>query len=854
MLNVRILCLAFCVLATICIWWLPNRTVELPPGLQKIDGVSYTPFRRWQSPDSTSQPSDADIKEDLTQLASRTRTVRTYAMRGPQGRTATLARAMGVNVLPGAWIGKKGVLNSQEVTGLADLLRQEPDIEHALVGNESILRGDVTVPQLIAEIRQVRGLTNTAVGSAEPWHVWLKHPRLAAEVDYLGVQILPYWEGLPVQQAAAYALQRLSELQRAYPGKPIIVTEVGWPSRGRTIGGAIASRANQALFLRTILPALEEAGITYFVIEAFDQPWKIADEGLAGAYWGLWHADRTEKYVWAGDVDERPEWWLWMSVAVIAGFLFASFASRHRWDMEPAGDIVLTVLSAAAGSAIAWPLMTLSQTYSSLSGNTVWIVLFAGQIFLFLILFVDMRELAERLWRKGQRTAPITPCGPATFPKVSVHVPCSNEPPEMVCQTLLALAQLDYPDYEVIVIDNNTADPTMWQPVQEACGQLGDKFRFYHLEKLDGFKGGALQFALSITAVDSEIIAVVDSDYAVLPNWLREAIPHFEDPNVGFVQTPQDYRDRDRSRFKRFCFWEYASFFKIGMVVRNWSNAIIQHGTMTLIRRQALDSVGGWSLWCITEDAELGLRLHTAGWRSVYVEKTYGHGLTPDDAPSYRTQRYRWVYGAMGTMRHHWRDLFKPSRLEPEQRYQYVAGWLPWIADAAGFVFMIGALVWTAALVLWPHATEFPPAAFPLTAISVFFLRHGRDMYLYRRCVPCRTADWLGAVLAGMALTHTVAIAVLSGLTTKRRPFYRTPKGSSERPVSEIRPAVVEWGLLVVLIVAIAAVAAQFGFQQKEPLLWMALLFVQAIPYGATMLLCVLNTLDRKTQSGLRLE
>ena len=112
---------------------------------------------------------------------------------------------------------------------------------------------------------------------------------------------------------------------------------------------------------------------------------------------------------------------------------------------------------------------------------------------------------------------------------------------------------------------------------------------------------------------------MLDSDYVVSPDWLRCMAPAFADPAVGFVQSPQDYRDNDGSFFKRLMFWEYAGFFHLGMVTRNERNAIIQHGTMTLIRRAALEEAGGWAEWTITEDAELGLRLFRHGWEAVYV-------------------------------------------------------------------------------------------------------------------------------------------------------------------------------------------------------------------------------------------
>ena len=93
--------------------------------------------------------------------------------------------------------------------------------------------------------------------------------------------------------------------------------------------------------------------------------------------------------------------------------------------------------------------------------------------------------------------------------------------------------------------------------------------------------------------------------------------------------------------------WEFDGFFRIGMHHRNERNAIIQHGTMTLVRRTALERVGGWAEWCICEDAELGLRLMQAGHDVRYVDSVLGRGLTPSDFAAFKAQRFRWAFGAM---------------------------------------------------------------------------------------------------------------------------------------------------------------------------------------------------------------
>ncbi|MCD8573751.1 MAG: glycosyltransferase [Gammaproteobacteria bacterium] len=217
------------------------------------------------------------------------------------------------------------------------------------------------------------------------------------------------------------------------------------------------------------------------------------------------------------------------------------------------------------------------------------------QMVAILVVLIESLEIIDVIWyRKTVRLfQPLSPPLNFRYPKVSLHIPIHNEPPDMVCDTLRAASALDYPNLEVLVIDNNTKDPDVWQPVRDYCLELGSRFRFFHLEDWPGYKAGAVNYALQQTAEDTEIIGVIDSDYKVSPDWLKSMVPYFDNQKVAFVQSPQDYSDEKENFFKECCYWEYAGFFNIGMVQRNEYNAIIQHGTMTLIRKSALLQMGG---------------------------------------------------------------------------------------------------------------------------------------------------------------------------------------------------------------------------------------------------------------------
>jgi cellulose synthase/poly-beta-1,6-N-acetylglucosamine synthase-like glycosyltransferase len=432
--------------------------------------------------------------------------------------------------------------------------------------------------------------------------------------------------------------------------------------------------------------------------------------------------------------------------------------------------------------------------------------------------------------------------------KVSIHVPIHNEPPEMVCETLLALSKLDYPNFEVLILDNNTVDATAWQPVRDYCAQLGERFRFFHLENWPGFKAGALNYGLTVTAKDADIIAVIDSDYQVKPEWLRTMVPYFAKEDVGFVQSPQDYRDRHESLFKNMCYWEYAGFFHIGMVQRNYFNAVIQHGTMTLVRRSALEKVGGWAEWCICEDAELGVKLYRAGYDSVYVNHSFGRGLTADTLAGYIGQRFRWAYGAVQIVKHHWSALAPWSRkggLTPAQRYYFLAGWLPWFADGLALLFTITSIGLSAFALYQPKLVQLPVAAFLIPTIGSFAFKFIRSLWLYAvRVKDCTFIESLGAGIAALGLTHTVAKAMLNGMVTSGKPFFRTPKCEDKPPLAAALIQVREEAVMLTVLWGLAA-AFIFNpdFSDSLSRLWVCVLLVQSVPYAAAVLLSFINVL-----------
>jgi hypothetical protein len=298
---------------------------------------------------------------------------------------------------------------------------------------------------------------------------------------------------------------------------------------------------------------------------------------------------------------------------------------------------------------------------------------------------------------------------------------------------------------------------------------------------------------------------------------------------------------------------EYTGFFRIGMVQRNEENAIIQHGTMTLIRRAELAGTGGWAEWCICEDAELGLRLLIAGKDTIYIDRALGHGLVPDSYEAYKKQRFRWAYGGMRIMRRYWRELLGfRAGLSAGQRYHFIKGWLPWIGDALHMGFTVAALVWSGILIWNPLETDFPEPIFIYPALALVLLRLFGTAWTYQARVQIGSYRTLLAMVAGGSLTHTIAKAVVQGLFfLSNRPFYRTPKLENAPQLVQALVSVWEEVLLSLLLVAGAiGVLLTFGTANDTALLWCIALVIQAIPYFAALIAAVVSTAHRASEGS----
>ncbi|MEQ8898687.1 MAG: glycosyltransferase [Roseovarius sp.] len=379
--------------------------------------------------------------------------------------------------------------------------------------------------------------------------------------------------------------------------------------------------------------------------------------------------------------------------------------------------------------------------------------------------------------------------------RFSVHLAIHQEPPAVVKRTLQALAaQADAPPYEVIVLDNNTSDPALWHPVEALCAKLGPAFRFFHEDGVEGAKAGALNIALSRTDPRTSHVIVVDADYIVEPNFLAIAAQELRLGGEDFLQFPQAYRN-DTGPVSGLSL-ELADYFLRHARKAELAGAMLLTGTLSVIRREALEQAGGWSGRTITEDAELGLRLRRLGFRGRFVDRLVGRGILPLDLAGLSQQRYRWAAGNLDTIRCGFGGL---SRRTAIQVFSQLTAWnnlaLPLAAGLVGGT--LGLLLGDAG-----------PAALWLTTLSGI----GLALVYLSVCLPLvlvagvrrRTgaATMLAALASRVTMILPSAIGTVDALLNRTGAFRRTAKDAAEATdnVGPILPLLAGFAALALLL------------------------------------------------------
>jgi cellulose synthase/poly-beta-1,6-N-acetylglucosamine synthase-like glycosyltransferase len=547
--------------------------------------------------------------------------------------------------------------------------------------------------------------------------------------------------------------------------------------------------------------------------------------------------------------------WLWglpvsgLGAAAYLLVLFALGVIIVKQDTSIVGKLFYASYAGAGFTFLGFAMVVAANATRSIAEAVTASFLILLDLGAFLVWNSNINYVSDVMCRT-RRSRPLPMADPNYQPFVSLHVPAYNEPPELLIETIKAVEQIDYPNYEIVVMDNNTKDPAIWGPVQEYC-RGRDRVKFVHVDPWPGYKAGACNLALrQYTDPRAEVIGMVDADDIVKPYYLRETAPYFSDPNLGFVQTFEGNRDYEGSQYYTACVDSYQGFYLAVMSSRNERDTVPFVGTMGLFRRSALEGVGGWNEWCISEDTEASLRVLKSGWSGLYIPRCFGRGIVPPTFAGLNTQRHRWCFGAMQILRLHWRSLMPWDRapdnhLSAAQRRDYLMASLGWFRDLMmlGFALLLllvtGLLATNSKFALMPLRGSL--SLLPMSLIIVatvcmtWTLRHWTTLS-WRRAFK--------ALVVSLSASWITALACIQGMTHREGVFLRTSKtGSTYRP---LRTALRLTRIETVLAAALYASAAILVARGNPPILLIIIILLQGSVYACAPACALWNLRARR--------
>jgi exo-beta-1,3-glucanase (GH17 family) len=259
-----------------------------------VHGMCFSPYLQGQSPGD--QIPGAQIRSRLEVIRPYTGWIRSFSCTDGHEQTPAIAKAMGLKTLVGAWLGTDREINEREIEGVIAVARAgHADI--VAVGNEVLLREDMSEDELLAHIQRVKdALPGIPVGYVDAYFLFEKHPRVTAACDVILTNCYPFWEGCPRDQAVAYMQGMLARTRAVAAGKRVIISETGWPDKGSPFHGAVPSTEGAMRYFIDANQWAGQDGVEVFYFAAFDEAWKVGAEGDVGAYWGLWDTDAAPKY------------------------------------------------------------------------------------------------------------------------------------------------------------------------------------------------------------------------------------------------------------------------------------------------------------------------------------------------------------------------------------------------------------------------------------------------------------------------------------------------------------------------------------------------------------------------------
>ncbi|MBN1567179.1 MAG: hypothetical protein JXA73_05005 [Acidobacteria bacterium] len=255
----------------------------------KLHGINFSPYTDGQDPNRRSSISPGQLRERMSVVAPYTSWIRTFGSSDGLEDAGPAARQLGLKIAAGAWLSRDRKANQREIANLIGSMKAG-FVDVAVVGSEVLLRNDLSESELIQYIQQLkREAPGIPVTTADVYSRLAVHPALVAACDQLFVNYYPYWEGIRIDNAVTSIHRWQQQVEAVAQGKPVIVSETGWPSCGNQIGDAVASPENAAFFFLNFVSWARGNKVPFFYFEAFDEDWKKAYEGPQGECWGVWN-------------------------------------------------------------------------------------------------------------------------------------------------------------------------------------------------------------------------------------------------------------------------------------------------------------------------------------------------------------------------------------------------------------------------------------------------------------------------------------------------------------------------------------------------------------------------------------
>lgn len=274
----------------------PGR--EMPvPATPPLHGICFSPYMDGQAPGNPAVLSTSQIRERLDIVAAYATWIRTYGCDSGLEQIPALARSLQKNTSAGVWLGGDSTADQRQIETLVGLA-QGGYVDVAVVGNEAIYGGHLTAGQLILYLRSVRSRVpaTVKVTTAEPLSTWKKYPGLITEVDLVYVNLYPFWNGIAVEDAVTNIAGEYQDAVDLAGGRPVVISETGWPSAGKPHGLALPSGENAGRYYREFTAWAGNTSAEYFYFEAFDEQWKGSNTLDTERHWGLWDSSGRRKF------------------------------------------------------------------------------------------------------------------------------------------------------------------------------------------------------------------------------------------------------------------------------------------------------------------------------------------------------------------------------------------------------------------------------------------------------------------------------------------------------------------------------------------------------------------------------